>query len=143
MNFFTYEQISVGQSAEFMKEITEPMMDQFCDISGDVNPLHCNMDYAVQHGFCGRVVYGLLTASMYSTLAGVYLPGERSILYEVECKFCNPVFIGDFLTISGKVKEKNDTFRMITVKAEIFNQNGTKVSRATMKIGFQSEMAKS
>ena len=92
-------------------------------------------DYAAGRGYPGRVVYGMLGASFFSTLAGVYLPGEHCLLHSVEAKFAKPVFVGDTLTVTGKVTEVNDTFGEITVKAVIENQNGQKVTRGLIKAG--------
>ena len=80
-------------------------------------------------------MYGMLSASMVSTLAGVWLPGEHCLLHEVDAKFVRPVFIGDALTVSGTVEECNETFREITVKFSITNQDGKKVTRGTYKAG--------
>ena len=77
----------------------------------------------------------MLTASYYSTLAGVYLPGENSLIHGVDAKFLKPVFVGDTLTVEGKVSEKNDTYKLLIIKASIRNQDGEKVSRATIRVG--------
>ena len=77
----------------------------------------------------------MLGASFFSTLAGVYLPGEHCLLHSVEAKFAKPIFIGDTLTVTGRVTEVNDTFGEITVKAVIENQNGQKVTRGLIKAG--------
>lgn len=61
--------------------------------------------------------------------------GEHCLLHGVECKFARPVFIGDVLTVSGTVTEVNETFREITVKAVITNQNGQKVTRGVIRAG--------
>lgn len=135
MNHFTLEEIQPGLTQEFCVTVTSEMMDQFYAISGDNSPIHMDADYAAQRGYPGRVVYGMLGASFFSTLAGVYLPGEHCLLHSVECKFAKPVFIGDTLTISGKVTEVNETFREITIKAVITNQNGVKVTRGVIKAG--------
>lgn len=135
MNQYTFEELEVGMKACFTVTVTEEMMKSFRRLSGDGNPLHCDEDYAIASGFPGRVVYGMLTASFYSTMAGVYLPGQRAILQGVDSKFRSPVYIGDTLTVTGKIAEKNDTFRLITVKAEITNQSGKKVSKATLQVG--------
>ena len=76
------------------------MLEKFRDITSDVNPLHNDEAYAKERGYGGRVVFGMLCAGFYSTLAGVYLPGEHCLLHEVETKFKKPVFIGDTLTVS-------------------------------------------
>ena len=135
MNHYTLAEMVPGLSEEFTVTVTAEMMDQFKAITGDVSPIHIDADYAKDRGFPGRVVYGMLGASFFSTLAGVYLPGEHCLLHGVECKFARPVFIGDVLTVSGTVTEVNETFREITVKAVITNQNGQKVTRGVIRAG--------
>lgn len=135
MNEYTYEQIEVGQKESFEVVITEEMMEHFKAITGDINPLHNDADYAKSLGHPDRVVYGMLTSAMLSTLAGVYLPGKHSLIHEVDIKLEKPVYIGDVITIEGVVKEKNDTFSFIVVKVVAKNQNGGKVLKATMQIG--------
>lgn len=135
MNQYHYEDIAVSQKESFQVTITEEMQMQFRQITGDENPLHKSDDFAKKRGYDRHVVFGMMTASFYSTLAGVYLPGEQSLIHSVETKFLKPVYVGDTLTISGKVTEKNDTYRLIIIKAEIQNQNGEKVSKANMQIG--------
>ena len=135
MNHYTMEQLQPGMAEEFTVTVTEEMMAQFCAMSGDVSPIHMDAEYAAGRGYPGRVVYGMLGAAFFSTLAGVYLPGEHCLLHSVEAKFAKPVFIGDTLTVTGKVTEVNDTFGEITVKAVIENQNGQKVTRGLIKAG--------
>lgn len=136
MNHYSYEEISVGQKESFTAQIHQEMLDKFKDITGDINYLHNDEKFAKNLGYPGRVVYGMLTASFLSTLAGVYLPGENSLIQSVEIQFAKPVFVGDTLTISGTVKEKNDSFKYIILKIEIRNQDGVKVLRGKMQIGF-------
>ena len=119
----------------FTVTITEEMMAQFYAITGDNSPIHMDADYAAGRGYPGRVVYGMLGASFLSTLAGVYLPGEHCLLHGVDLKFAKPIFIGDTLTVTGVVDEVNDTFREITIKASIVNQDGKKVTRAVIRAG--------
>lgn len=139
MNTLLYEDISVGSKYSFSVEIEAYMLDMFKKISGDVNPLHCKEDYAKAKNYKGRVVYGMLTATFYSTLAGVYIPGKNCLLHSVDTKFVKPVYIGDKLLVEGTVTEKNDTFKQITIKAVIKNQNDEKVSRAVIKAGVQDD----
>ena len=70
MNRYSYDDIKIGQSAEFSREITAEMMEQFRVMSGDDNPLHTDENFAKDRGFPGKVVYGMLTASLYSCLGG-------------------------------------------------------------------------
>lgn len=135
MNCFTYEEFFVGQRAEFTRELTADMMQQFRAVSGDNNPLHVSADFAREHGFSDCVVYGMLTASLYSCLAGEYIPGERCLLQSVHSDFLHPVYVGDTLRVEGKLVEKNDSVRQIVVNAVIRNQDGKKVSKARIEAG--------
>ena len=135
MNHYKYDEIEVGMVESFSRIITEQMQEMFLQISGDENPLHNDATFAKEKGYVDKVVYGMLTASLFSTLAGVYMPGEKSLLQSVESKFVKPVYIGDELTVTGKVVEKSETYELIRVKAEIRNQRGEKVCRGLLQIG--------
>lgn len=134
MNEYTYEQIDAGHRESFTVTVTEEMMEQFLRMTGDVNPLHMDAGYARTRQYEDRVVYGMLTSAFYSTLAGVYLPGKYSLIHSVESKFLRPVYVGDCLTVSGTVKEKEDAYRMLILHLLITNQKGEKVSKGTMQI---------
>ncbi|MBQ8956124.1 MAG: MaoC family dehydratase N-terminal domain-containing protein [Lachnospiraceae bacterium] len=134
MNKYTYDEISVGQKECFDIEITGEMLDAFKGITGDVNPLHTDEAYAISCGYDGRVAYGMLTASFMSTLAGVYMPGEKSLIKETHIKFAKPVFPGDVVSVEGEVTEKNDTFNMIVLKVTMRNDKCEKVLRGSMDI---------
>ena len=135
MNHYRLADLTPGVTESFTVTITEEMMAQFYAITGDNSPIHMDADYAAGRGYPGRVVYGMLGASFVSTLAGVYLPGEHCLLHGVDLKFAKPIFIGDTLTVTGVVDEVNDTFREITIKASIVNQDGKKVTRAVIRAG--------
>lgn len=136
MNDYKFDTLNIGVDAEFEVIITEKMMLQFREISGDENPMHLDAEYAIKHGYESNIVYGLLTASFYSKLAGMFLPGKYCILKSVETFFERPVYIGDVLRIYGKVKEKDDRFQQATVKAKIINQHNKTVSKANILVGF-------
>lgn len=135
MNHYSMDELEIGKEERFTVCITEDMQKTFMELTGDVNPLHLDIEYAKGNGFPHNIVYGMLTASFYSTLAGVYLPGERCLLLECNAAFKKPVYIGDKLTIVGQIKEKDERLGRITIKAYIINQDGIKVSRATVIAG--------
>ena len=139
MNHWKYSELKVGHEEKFRVTVTESMMEQFYRITGDDNPLHRDKDFAEKKGFSSKVVYGMLSASFLSTLAGVYLPGENSLIHEVETKFVKPVLLGDTLEVKGIVTECNDLFQQITIKVQLTNQHGDKVLRGKMKVGVLDE----
>lgn len=138
MNSYTFDNIK-DAVAEFTKAITSEDMELFYKLTGDDSPIHRDADYARARGHKDKVCYGMLTAGLLSTLAGVYLPGEHCLLHSVETKFAKPVYAGDTLTVRGRVSEVNETYGEITVKAAIFNQNGDKVARGLIKAGIEEQ----
>lgn len=135
MNKYTIDDIYVGLKESFQVTITESMMEAFRNITGDINPLHTDEEFAKSKSYPDKVVYGMLTSSFLSTLAGVYLPGEKSLIREVEVKMKKPVFVGDELIVSGEVTEVNSDFKIFSMKVEIVNQKGDKVLRGKMQMG--------
>ena len=139
MNSYTWEDLQPGLAATFEVGVTERMMRDFLATSGDENPLHIEEEYATDRGFRGRVVYGMLTASFYSTLAGVYLPGKHCLLHGLSVDFNAPVYVGDRLRVRGEVAYKNDTFKRIEIDARIENQAGVLVSKGRLRLGWIGE----
>ncbi len=74
MNKYKFEDIKIGLKEEFKIPITEEKIKLFGQITGDYNPLHNDLEFAKSKGYNERVVYGMLTSSFLSTLAGMYLP---------------------------------------------------------------------
>ena len=134
MNKYTYEDIEIGMEESFEAAITDKEMAAFRNLTGDENPLHRDYDFAHSKDFEAPVVYGMLTASYLSTLAGVYLPGENSLIQSMDIKFMAPVYPGDKLLIEGKVDFKDDRYRIIRLKVSIRVMDGKKVLRGTMTI---------
>lgn len=138
MNEYKFADISVGMKTSFKKEITLEMENTFRDISGDDNPLHRDDEFARGIGngkFPGHAAFGMLTASFYSTIAGMYLPGKYSLIHSFdEISFIKPVFVGDKLTITGEVVAKEEELKLIRLKVTIKNQDNKTVSRAKMKV---------
>lgn len=138
MNEYTFEEIEVGMSVSFKKIITKEMEASFRVITGDENPLHKDDDFAFEisgESFKGHVTFGMLTASFYSTVAGMYLPGKYSLIHSFdEISFMKPVFAGDELTVNAEVIDKDEALKMIRLKIIIKNQDDKKVSRAKMKV---------
>lgn len=139
MNKYSFTDIYIGMQESFGVTVDSEKMDMFLAISGDNNPLHTDFSYAQNRGFRDVVVYGLLTSSFYSTLVGVYLPGRYCLLQGIDIQFTKPVFTGDKLTVTGKVHFINEAFKYIEIKASITNQEGVKVSKATIRVGLTDE----
>lgn len=134
VNIFRFEDLAIGQKASFSVLLTEEKHTMFTQLSGDINPLHMDEEYAKSQGFQGRVVYGMCTSAFYSTLVGVYLPGKFCLFIESAVQWKQPAYIGDILTIYGEIVELDDRFRTASIKAKIKNQESKVISKAKLKV---------
>lgn len=139
MNHYSFEEIKIGMQEQFQVQITEEKMKMFALISGDYNPMHIDEQYAKKHGFRNRIVYGMLTSSLYSALVGMYLPGEKCLLNKYSVDFKNPVYIGDKISVTGEVIDKREGTHRVKIKGEMINQEGIIVNIAEITVSFTSE----
>jgi 3-hydroxybutyryl-CoA dehydratase len=89
------EDLEVGMTASYSRTVTDADVVLFAGISGDINPVHMNSEYANTTMFKGRIAHGMLTASFISTVLGTKLPGAGCIYVSQNLKFRAPVRIGD------------------------------------------------
>ena len=95
MEHYSFEDIDIGIVESFEVDITEDKMKVFSQLSGDFNPMHVDYKYAIEHGYKGILVYGMLSSLFYSTLVGMYLPGKKCLLNKCAVDYKQPVYIGD------------------------------------------------
>ena len=123
----TFDDLKVGQKASLKKTITEEDLSHSIAITGDENPLHVDKVFAEQTFFGQRIAHGMLSASLFSTLVGMHIPGISAIYKSQTLEFLRPVFIGDTLCawfeITAIDREKEEIF----IKSWIENQDGENV----------------
>ncbi|MFZ5790543.1 MAG: MaoC family dehydratase [Pseudomonadota bacterium] len=112
---FYLEDLSVGQSATYAKTVTDADIVLFAGISGDVNPVHLDQDYATNTMFKGRIAHGMLTASFISAVLGTKLPGPGCIYVSQSLKFKAPVRIGDTVRATVTVTAIDEARARVTV----------------------------
>lgn len=131
---FSLEEIDIGQENEFKVIITKSMVEKFAELSGDHNPLHTNESYSKEVGFQGIVCHGMLLASLFSRLVGMYLPGKKALYLSQSLKFISPCYINDKIMIKGKILKKSMSSRIITLETKIVKNNDINVVIGEAKI---------
>jgi acyl dehydratase len=122
-----YSDLKVGQKASLKKIITEDDISNFIEITGDENPIHVDALFAEQTFFGQRIAHGMLSASLFSTLVGMHIPGTGAIYKSQTLEFLRPVFIGDTLIAWFEIVALNPEEELIEIKSWIENQDGQKV----------------
>ena len=120
---FTFDEITIGQSAEYSKAVTEADIQMFAAVSGDVNPLHLDPEFAAGTRFGERIAHGMLTASFISAALAMELPGPGCIFMEQSLKFRLPVKIGDVITVKLTVTEMQARRKTLTMDCKAYNQH--------------------
>lgn len=120
----TYEDITVGESIVITHTLTKSDLDTFGELTGDYNPIHWDPTYANKHGFKQPIAYGMLTSAYISRLIGMHLPGKPALWLSQSLKFLRPAYVGDTLVITGRVKHKSDSHRVVVIHISIANQEG-------------------
>ncbi len=137
MNEYTFEEIKIGMKESFQVNITESMENTFAEISGNYNPLASDEEYAATTTYKKRICPGMFTASFFSRLTGMHLPGKYALVYSQSLNFVNICYIGDQITVEGEVIEKNNATKMITLNTIITNQEGKKLIFGNARVTFR------
>jgi len=118
----TVQEIQIGDTAQFSKTISESDVYSFAGVTGDMNPVHINVEYAGDTIFGKRIAHGILASGFVSNVLGTQLPGPGSIYLEQTCRFLKPVFIGDTITATVEVIEKDEAKNRVRLRTYCTNQ---------------------
>ncbi|MCD8512261.1 MAG: MaoC family dehydratase [Nitrincola sp.] len=113
------EDLEVGMSESYAKTISESDVYLFAGVSGDNNPVHINEEYAQTTMFKKRIVHGMFSAALISTVAGTRLPGPGCIYIDQQIKFKAPVFIGDTAKATITVTEIDEARRRVKARTDV------------------------
>lgn len=105
MNTIYLDELSVGQSAQMVRTVTEDDIVLFAQVSGDNNPVHLDEAFAAQTPFKTRIAHGMLSAAYISAVIGTQLPGPGTIYMQQALRFKRPVKIGDEVTTIATINE--------------------------------------
>ena len=124
---YSFDEIELGMQKSFKVDISKNMLDVFGRDTGDYNPLHMNEKYASSTSFKKRVCSGMFLSSFFSRLVGMYLPGKHALHMSQSLNFVNPCFIGETITVEGKVIDKSAATKIIKLETTITNESGKRI----------------
>ncbi|MBP5992563.1 MAG: MaoC family dehydratase [Acinetobacter sp.] len=116
----------VGLSHTLTRTIDAEKVAQFMELCGDNNPIHHDETYAAQTQFKRPIAHGFLTASFFSPIFGLHLPGPGAIYVNHNLRFLKPVFVGDTVDIIAKVSNVDHGCKRVYFDT-ICNINGERV----------------
>jgi len=138
---FTFDELEVGQTAEYSKTLTEDDLVLFAAVSGDVNPVHLDPEFAGKTMFRERIAHGMYTGGLISAALAMKMPGPGTIYLGQTLKFERPVKLGDTITVTLRVVEKTAGKNFVTLDTSAANQHGKTVVSGTATVMAPSEKA--
>jgi 3-hydroxybutyryl-CoA dehydratase len=130
----TISELSIGDSAEFSKTISESDVYLFAGITGDLNPVHVDAEFAKTTPFGARVAHGPLTFSLCAGLLGTELPGVGTIAVTNEVTYEAPVYIGDTIRVRVEIAALDPERNRVTAAVTWHNQDATQVASGSMVV---------
>jgi phosphotransacetylase/acyl dehydratase len=127
----TFDEMAVGETASLSHTVTQRDIDLFATVTGDVNPAHVDPAYAETDMFHHVIIHGMWGAGLISATLGTKLPGPGTIYLGQDLHFRRPVNIGDTITATLTVKEKNAEKGHVTLDCVCTNQAGEAVITGT------------
>lgn len=116
-----------GDTASSKVVYTTEKVILFANLSGDVNPVHLDENFAEKSIFGKPIVHGIFVASQISALIANELPGPGSIYLFQDLNFLSPVYHNDTINCNLEVIGVKEGKNIITLNTICTNQHGVKV----------------
>lgn len=97
--------LKIGSSYTKYIEASEQVIQDIARVSGDINPIHLDEEYAKQSVFGRRIAHALFCINGISMVIGNYFPGEGTVLISQNFQYIKPVYINDVIGITVTVKD--------------------------------------
>ncbi len=135
MELFKYyiDDLKIGMYTEKEFHVTEENVRLFSKVSGDLNPLHLDRNYAAKTIFKKRVAHGALIASYISGVLGNDLPGPGAIFVDMNVRFRRPVYLEDIIKCKVAVLEINLRYERLLMEV-IATVNNKRVVTGTTTV---------
>lgn len=121
-----FDNINIGDKAEFSVTLTEELHNSFKTLSGDNSAIHTSESFASETKFGKTIGYAGFLHALLSRMYGEYLPGGTSVCIKQSASYPNPFYIGETLKVSSEIISKSEATKFVDIKTEITNGLGKK-----------------
>lgn len=97
------QELVVGQRAAWTRLVTEREVLLYMGVTGDLNPVYIDRNYAARTPLKTPVVPAVLLAGYVFTAVTERLPGPGTLILTQSFHFLHPVRVGDAVTIDVEV----------------------------------------
>ncbi len=127
-------ELRVGEHAELVRALTLRDIELFAALSGDVNPIHVEHEFARTDPFHHVVAHGMWIGALISNVLGTMLPGPGTIYRSQAIEFLHPVVPGDSLAVGVTVADIDRARNRVALDCTATNQDGVVVARGRAEV---------
>jgi len=120
----TFDELKPGDSASIARTLSYQDVQLFADMSGEINPVRFDRQLANNDSFRKVVAHGMWGGALISTVLGTELPGPGTVFLSQTLRFLKPIGLGDTVTVTVKVQQKNGADHRVTFDCAASNQRG-------------------
>lgn len=113
----------IGIKKKVSVKITDQMVRQFAELSGDRNPIHLDEEHAKKTRFGRRIAHGMISGAIISRALAMEL-GSGGIYLSQTLKFLKPVFIDETIHVELTVTHLREEKGIATVETLVTKDNG-------------------
>jgi acyl dehydratase len=121
-----FDDIKVGDTIKpiVLPPISRHQLALYCGGSGDHNPIHVDIDFAKKFGFKDVFAHGMLSMAFLGRLVTSWVPQKN--VRKLGTRFTSITWVGDVITVSGKVTGKREAGgeKLVDLELKCTNQNG-------------------
>lgn len=114
----------VGDKASLRVTVTDKMIRDFAELSGDKNPVHLDDAFAKTTRFGRRIAHGMITGALISRALATELPGPGAVYLTQSLKFTAPVFVDEEITIELTVLNIREEKGFLTIETKALKADG-------------------
>jgi 3-hydroxybutyryl-CoA dehydratase len=114
--------------------VTDQLIRQFAEVSGDFNPIHLDEEFAKKTRFGKRIAHGMLSGAFISAVLGNEFKEMKIVYLSQTMKFTAPVFIDDTVTTTATITNIREDKPIITCETICRNQHGETLVTGESKI---------
>ena len=114
----------IGDSFSTTREVTDELVREFAELSGDHNPIHIDEEFARETRFGQRIAHGMLSGAFISAVLGNEFRDRKIVYLSQTMRFTAPTFIGDTITTTATVKEIREDKPIVTLETVCRKQTG-------------------
>ena len=130
----TFGALFPGTSASIRHRVTDADLNATAELTGDCNPIHCDIDAARQFGQSRRVAHGVFLLGLISRLIGTRLPGPGSIWFGSEIEFLAPVHTGDEVEAVVSVQHVSQATNVVVLDVKMLRLPDKTVLKGKAKV---------